>query len=45
MLLALCDRLMVMHDGAVMDIVDPKKITKEEVGLLMLGHRPEKEAH
>ena len=37
-LLALCDRLLVMHDGKVMDIVDPKKVTKEEVGLLMLGH-------
>ncbi|MBQ8759545.1 MAG: ATP-binding cassette domain-containing protein, partial [Clostridia bacterium] len=43
-LLALCDRLLVMHDGAVMDIVDPKTTTKEEVGLLMLGHRSEKEA-
>ncbi|MBQ6698281.1 MAG: ABC transporter ATP-binding protein [Oscillospiraceae bacterium] len=43
-LLALCDRLLVLHDGAVMDIVDPKTITKEEIGLLMLGHRPEKEA-
>jgi len=42
-LLALCDRLLVMHDGAVMDIVDPKTVTKEEVGLLMLGHHPEKE--
>ena len=40
-LLALCDRLLVMHDGEVMDIVDPKKVTKEEVGLLMLGHRPD----
>ncbi len=37
-LLALCDRLLVMHDGSVMDIVDPKTVTKEEVGLLMLGH-------
>ncbi len=42
-LLALCDRLLVMHDGAVMDIVDPKTATKEEVGLLMLGHHLDKE--
>ena len=42
-LLALCDRLLVMHDGAVMDIVDPKTTTKEEIGLLMLGHRSGKE--
>lgn len=42
-LLALCDRLLVLHDGAVMDIVDPKTTTKEEIGLLMLGHRPGKE--
>ncbi|MDR1194066.1 MAG: ABC transporter ATP-binding protein [Peptococcaceae bacterium] len=40
-LLQLCDRLMVMHGGRVMDIVDPAKVTKEEVGLLMLGHKPE----
>lgn len=42
-LLALCDRVLVMHDGEVMDIVDPKTTTKEDVGLLMLGHRPKKE--
>ena len=42
-LLALCDRLLVMHDGKVMDIVDPKVTTKEEVGLLMLGYKNGKE--
>ncbi|MBQ4544589.1 MAG: ABC transporter ATP-binding protein [Oscillospiraceae bacterium] len=42
-LLALCDRLLVMSGGEVMDIVDPKTVTKEDVGLLMLGHRKEKE--
>ncbi len=42
-LLALCDRLLVMHDGEVMDIVDPKTITKEEVGMLMLGYKEKKE--
>ncbi len=42
-LLALCDRLLVMHDGKVMDIVDPKVTTKEDVGLLMLGYKNGKE--
>ena len=37
-LLGLCDRLMVIHDGTLMGIVDPKEVTKEDVGLLMLGH-------
>ncbi|MEA4891423.1 MAG: ABC transporter ATP-binding protein [Peptococcaceae bacterium] len=38
-LLSLCDRLMVIHDGRVMDILDPRRVTKEEVGLLMLGEK------
>ena len=38
-LLQLCDRLMIIHDGRVMDIVDPRTVTKEEVGSMMLGHR------
>jgi simple sugar transport system ATP-binding protein len=33
----LCDRLMVIHAGAVMDIVDPRTTTKEDIGALMLG--------
>ena len=41
-LLQLCDRLMVMHAGQIMDIVNPKEYTKEEIGLLMLGHKPSK---
>jgi len=36
-LLALCDRLMVIHGGKNMGIRDPRKVTKEEIGLLMLG--------
>lgn len=36
-LMALSDRLMVIHDGKVMGIVNPKETTKEEVGMLMLG--------
>ena len=43
-LLALCDRIMVIHAGAVMDIVDAKTASKEEIGMLMLGHRPGEEA-
>jgi simple sugar transport system ATP-binding protein len=34
-LLALCDRILVINGGAVTGIVDARNITKEEVGLLM----------
>ena len=34
-LLALCDRILVINSGAVTGIVDARTITKEEVGLLM----------
>jgi simple sugar transport system ATP-binding protein len=37
----LCDRLMVIYNGKVMDIVDPEKTSKEDLGLLMLGHKAE----
>ncbi|WP_396612750.1 ABC transporter ATP-binding protein [Haloferax sp. S1W] len=37
----LSDRLGVMHDGELMDIVDPRNTTEEEIGLLMAGERPE----
>jgi len=40
-LLELCDRLMVIHHGKIMGIMDNRGITKEEVGLLMLGHKTE----
>lgn len=36
-LMDISDRLMVIHDGKVMGIVDPRKVTKEEVGLMMIG--------
>ncbi len=36
-LLQLSDRLMIIHDGEVMGIVDPRTTTKEQVGLMMLG--------
>ena len=34
-LLELCDRIMVINSGAVTGIVDARKATKEEIGLLM----------
>ena len=37
----LSDRLGVMHDGDVADVVDPATVTEEEIGLLMAGERPE----
>jgi simple sugar transport system ATP-binding protein len=40
-LLELCDRIMVIHAGAVMDTLDGRSATREGLGLLMLGHRPE----
>ena len=36
-LLELSDRLLVLSNGAVMGIADPKVVTKEMVGLMMLG--------
>ncbi len=40
----LCDRVLVLHNGAVMDIVDPRVATKEDIGLLMMGQKPEASA-
>lgn len=36
-LMALCDRILVLCDGRIVDIVSPKEYTKEDVGLLMTG--------
>lgn len=41
---SISDRLMVIHDGEVVDIVDPESVTKEEIGLMMLGHKPQEDA-
>ncbi|MBQ8508518.1 MAG: ABC transporter ATP-binding protein [Clostridia bacterium] len=41
-LLGLSDRIMVLHEGKVMGIVDAASTTKEQLGLLMLGHTEEK---
>jgi ABC-type uncharacterized transport system ATPase subunit len=40
-ILALSDRIAVMYRGQIMDIVDADKATKEYLGLLMAGIRPE----
>jgi simple sugar transport system ATP-binding protein len=37
----LSDRLAVMHDGRVMDTVDPGTVSEEEIGLLMGGEYPD----
>ena len=34
-LMALCDRLLVLSNGHVTGIVDPRQVSKEEIGLLM----------
>lgn len=42
-LLAICDRIAVLHDGRLMAVVDAKKTTKEKLGLLMMGEKEEAE--
>ena len=39
-LLELCDRIMVINSGAVTGIVDARRATKEEIGLLMTKTEP-----
>ena len=38
-LMALCDRLLVLSGGRVTGIVDPRKVSKEDIGLLMTKGR------
>ena len=40
MLMQLSDRIMVMCGGKVSGIVDPRKVTKEEIGLMMITTAP-----
>ena len=35
-LLALCDRILVMCGGRVTGVVDAREATKEEIGMLMM---------
>jgi simple sugar transport system ATP-binding protein len=37
----LADRIAVIYEGEVIDIVKPEDVTKRELGLLMAGRRPE----
>ena len=34
-LMALCDKILVLSQGRVSGIVDPRKVSKEDIGLLM----------
>ena len=40
-LLSISDRIMVLHEGRVMAILDAAKTDKQQLGMLMLGHAPE----
>ena len=44
-LLELCDRILVLNSGKVAGIVDARKTTKEELGLMMTSSRKETHAH
>ena len=38
---ALSDRIAVMYEGKIMGIVDPADATREQIGLMMAGVKPE----
>jgi ABC-type uncharacterized transport system ATPase subunit len=40
-IMALSDRIAVMYKGQIIDTVDPRQVTREEIGLLMAGIRPD----
>ena len=44
-LMELCDRIMIINNGQIMDIVNPDSVTKEDIGLLMLGHKKEDDSN
>jgi len=37
MLMGLCDRVMVLCNGTVAGIVNPREVNKNEIGLMMMG--------
>jgi len=37
----LSDRLGVIHEGELVDVVDPDRVTEEQLGLLMAGEQPD----
>ena len=43
-LMSLCDRIMVMYDGMINGIVNAADATIEDIGLLMMGEKPENTA-
>ena len=44
-MLGICDRIAVLHAGELMGVVDAKAITKEQLGLLMMGETLEEGQH
>ena len=40
-MLGICDRIAVLHDGKLMGVVDAKSVTKEQLGLMMMGQSAE----
>ncbi|WP_100065158.1 ABC transporter ATP-binding protein [Miniphocaeibacter massiliensis] len=40
-LMDISDRLAVMYNGQIMNIVDPREVTKDDIGLLMMGKKQE----
>ena len=40
--MSVSDRIAVIYEGQIVDIVDPKKTTEQELGLLMAGHEGKK---
>ena len=40
-MLGICDRIAVLHNGTLMGVVSAKDATKREIGLMMMGERRE----
>ena len=40
-LMAFCDRIMVMHAGRITGIVSAGAVTKDQLGMMMTGHSPD----
>jgi simple sugar transport system ATP-binding protein len=38
---SLSDRLAVIYEGDIVDVVDPERVTEEQLGLLMAGQQPD----
>ena len=44
-MLELCDRILVLNAGKCAGITDGRKITKEEIGLMMTGSERKQDEH